>query len=171
MEMQNMRRATHLKLRDLKHLASTIHGFKAYPSEKEIAKAAETLVAKHPCLKEAGSEMGWNGWKNRIKFKMGNFRNKRRQAGCQEVAVNAGKRNRSNPDNKPSHSNIKRPKRAEVNFLLNFPKGKDHASLQELRQNCGGVPEDGQEPGPHPKDGDHFSITPRDHSSDLPTSK
>uniref|UniRef100_A0A8C3AFD0 Uncharacterized protein n=1 Tax=Cyclopterus lumpus TaxID=8103 RepID=A0A8C3AFD0_CYCLU len=131
---------THLKLtRDLKHdilekLSSAIYGFKAYPSDKEIAKAAEALVAKHPCLKEAGSETGWNGWKNSIKFKMGNYRNKMRWAGCQEVTVNAGKRSRSNPENESSHSNIKRPKRAEVNFLPNFPQGKDPSSLEQLRQ-------------------------------------
>lgn len=62
----------------LEKLASAICGFKAYPSDKEIAMAAEYLVAKHPCLKEAGSETGWNGWKNSIKFKMGNCRNKMR---------------------------------------------------------------------------------------------
>lgn len=76
--------------RDLKHailekMASAIYGFKAYPSDKEIAMAAEALVAKHPCLNEAGSVTDWNGWKNSIKFKMGNYRNKMRQAGCQEV--------------------------------------------------------------------------------------
>ncbi|KAK0143414.1 hypothetical protein N1851_018451 [Merluccius polli] len=43
--------------RDQKHdilekLASTIYGFKAYPSDKEIAVVAEALVAKHPCLKK-----------------------------------------------------------------------------------------------------------------------
>ncbi|KAE8277811.1 hypothetical protein D5F01_LYC24159 [Larimichthys crocea] len=43
------------------------------------------------------------------------------------------KRSRSN-DNEPSHSNIKRPKRAEVNFLPNFPQGKDPSSLEQLRQ-------------------------------------
>ncbi|AWP16901.1 Hypothetical protein SMAX5B_016920 [Scophthalmus maximus] len=64
----------------------------AYPSDKEIAMAAEALEAKHRCLKESGSETGWNGWKNSIKFKMGNYRNRMRQAGCQEVIVNAGKR-------------------------------------------------------------------------------
>lgn len=122
---------THLKLtRDLKHdilekLASTLYGFKAYPNDKEMATTAEALVTKHPCLKEAGSETGWNGWKNSIKFKMGNFRNKMRRAGCQAVTANAGRRSRSNPQNEPSHSNIKRPKRAEVNFLPNFPQGKD----------------------------------------------
>ncbi|CAL8379761.1 unnamed protein product [Gadus morhua 'NCC'] len=95
---------------------------------------AEALVRKHPCLKEAGSDNGWNGWKNSIKFKMGNYRTKMRRAGCQEVAVNAGKRSRKNPENEPSHSNIKRPKRAEVNFLPNFPQGENPSSLDLLRQ-------------------------------------
>ena len=125
--------------RDQKHnildkLASTIYGFKAYPSDKEVAMVAEALVRKHPCLKEAGSDNGWNGWKNSIKFKMGNYRTKMRRAGCQEVAVNAGKRSRKNPENEPSHSNIKRPKRAEVNFLPNFPQGENPSSLDLLRQ-------------------------------------
>lgn len=95
---------------------------------------AEALVKKHPCLKEAGSESGWNGWKNSIKFKMGNYRTKMRKAGCQEVAVNAGKRSRKHPENEPSHSNIKGPKRAEVNFLPNFPQGENLASLETIRQ-------------------------------------
>uniref|UniRef100_A0A3B4VIB3 PB1 domain-containing protein n=1 Tax=Seriola dumerili TaxID=41447 RepID=A0A3B4VIB3_SERDU len=121
--------------RDQKHvildrLASTIYGFKACPSDKEIAMVAEALVTKHPCLREAGSDTGWNGWK----FKMGNYRNKMRRAGCQEVTVNAGKRSRRNPENEPSHSNIKRPKRAEVNFLPSFPQGEDPSSLEHLRQ-------------------------------------
>lgn len=57
-----------------------------------------------------------------------------RRAGCQEVTVNAGKRSRNNPENEPSHSNIKRPKRAEVNFLPNFPQGEDPSSLDNVRQ-------------------------------------
>ncbi|KAJ8349140.1 hypothetical protein SKAU_G00277290 [Synaphobranchus kaupii] len=65
---------------------------------------------------------------------MGNYRNKMRRAGCQEITVNAGKRGRSNPDGEPSHSNIKRPKRAEVNYLPNFPEGEDLSSLEQLRQ-------------------------------------
>uniref|UniRef100_A0A673BJB1 Uncharacterized protein n=1 Tax=Sphaeramia orbicularis TaxID=375764 RepID=A0A673BJB1_9TELE len=118
----------------LDKLASTIYGFKAYPSDKEIAVVADALVKKHPCLKEAGSDSGWNGWKNSIKFKMGNYRTKMRRAGCQEVTVNAGKRSQRNPENEPSHSNIKRPRHAEVNFLPNFPQGEDPSSLDVLRQ-------------------------------------
>lgn len=40
--------------------------------------------------------------------------------------MNSGKRSQ---DEHP-HTNIKRPKRAEVNFLPNFPKGEDGARLQ-----------------------------------------
>lgn len=125
--------------RDVKHdilekLASEMYGYKAYPSDKEIAMVAEALVFKYPCLKEAGSETGWNGWKNSLKFKMGNYRSKMRRAGCPEITVNAGKRSRMNPDNDSSHSNIKRPKRAEVNFLPNFPQGENPSTLEQLRQ-------------------------------------
>lgn len=49
--------------------------------------AAGALGAKHPCLKEAGSETGWNGWKNSIKFKMGNFKNKMRLAGVRRSSL------------------------------------------------------------------------------------
>ncbi|XP_033889947.2 uncharacterized protein LOC117420585 isoform X2 [Acipenser ruthenus] len=124
--------------RDQKHdilekLAATIYSFKAYPNDRELSKAAEALVSKHPCLKELGSETGWYGWKNSIKYKMGNYRTKLRRAGCQDVIVNAGKISRSNPENEPSHSNLKRPKRAEVNFLPDFPKGQDLASLERQR--------------------------------------
>lgn len=95
---------------------------------------AEALVRKHPCLKEPESDSGWNGWENSIKFKMGNYRTKMRRAGCQEVTENAGKRSQRNPGNEPSHSNIKRCRRAEVNFLPNFPQGEDPSSLDVLRQ-------------------------------------
>uniref|UniRef100_A0A8C4RGG2 Uncharacterized protein n=1 Tax=Erpetoichthys calabaricus TaxID=27687 RepID=A0A8C4RGG2_ERPCA len=125
-----------LKLtRDQKHdildkLASTIYCFSAYPRGKQTAFVAEALVAKRPSLKEAGSNTGWNGWKNSLLFKMGNYRNKMRRAGCIGVSVNAGKRSQNNPDNESPNSGIKRPKRAEVNFLPNFPKGENSTSLE-----------------------------------------
>ncbi|XP_076844395.1 uncharacterized protein LOC143489331 [Brachyhypopomus gauderio] len=76
----------------LENMAKTMHSFKAYPSDKEIARAAEALVTKHPCLTEPGSHCGWYGWKMSLKFKMGNYRTKLSRSGCNEVAVNsAGK--------------------------------------------------------------------------------
>ncbi|KAK7878817.1 hypothetical protein WMY93_030891, partial [Mugilogobius chulae] len=118
----------------LEKMSSTIYGFKAYQSKKEIEAAAAALVEKHPCLKEKGSGTGYDGWANSLKYKMANMRTKMRRAGCQEVIINAGKRSRNNPDGDCSHSNIKRPKRAEVNFLPNFPRGEDASSLEEQRE-------------------------------------
>ncbi|XP_033989023.1 uncharacterized protein LOC117484706 [Trematomus bernacchii] len=117
----------------LENLATKMHSFKAYPNDKEVSMVAEALVTKHPCLKEPGSQTGWCGWRNSLKFKMGNFRTKLSRAGFHEVAVNSGKRSRNNPDKQSPHTNIKRPKRAEVNFLPNFPLGEDGTSLERLR--------------------------------------
>uniref|UniRef100_A0A3P9MBK1 PB1 domain-containing protein n=1 Tax=Oryzias latipes TaxID=8090 RepID=A0A3P9MBK1_ORYLA len=100
----------------LEKLPSTMDGFKAYPSGKEIAMAAEALVAKHPCLKEAGTDTGYSGWKNSLMFKMGNYRTKMRCAGYQEVTANSGK------------------ERAEVNSLPNFPQQQNPSKIQQLRQ-------------------------------------
>ena len=69
----------------LKCLAS-----KAYPTDKEASLVAGALVTKHPCLKEPGSQTGWYGWKNSLKFKMGNYRIKL------SLAVNSGRRSRNN---------------------------------------------------------------------------
>lgn len=117
----------------LENMAATIYSFKAYPSGEEIGKAAEALITTHPCLRESGSRTGFDGWKTSLKFKMGNYRTKLSKAGCPEVAVNAGKRSRNNPERESPHSNIKRPRRAEVNYLPNFPKGEDPTSLQRLK--------------------------------------
>lgn len=117
----------------LETLAAKIHSFKAYPNDKEVSIVSESLVTKYPCLKEPGSQSGWYGWKNSLKYKMGNFRTRLSRAGFHEVAVNSGKRSRNNPGKQAPHTNIKRPKRAEVNFLPNFPRGEDAASLEQLR--------------------------------------
>ncbi|XP_065813779.1 sterile alpha motif domain-containing protein 3-like isoform X2 [Labrus bergylta] len=117
----------------LETLASKMHSFKAYTSDKDISVVAEALVTTHPCLKEPGTQTGWYGWKNSLKFKMGNFCTKLSRAGYSEVAVNSGKRSRNNPDKQSPHTDIKRPKRAEVNFLPNFPKGEDGSSLERQR--------------------------------------
>lgn len=89
-----MRDKTYLQVpRDMKHeilekLAEAIYSFKAYPSDQEFNDVATALIQIHPCLIEPGSANGCNGWKNSIKFKMGNYRTKLRRAGCTDVAVN-----------------------------------------------------------------------------------
>ena len=53
--------------------------------------------------------------------------------GCGEVSINAGKRSQTNPENNYPHSNIKRARRAEVNYLPNFPRGENQATLEEVQ--------------------------------------
>ena len=126
--------------RDQKHnildvMSAEIYKHKAYPSTSQIGKAAEALVRKHPCLKEQGSKTGCEGWKNSLRFKMGNYRTKLCRAGIKDVAVNAGKRSRTNPDGTASRANIKRPRRGEVNFLPNYPSGETKDTLEMQRLN------------------------------------
>uniref|UniRef100_A0AAZ3NYV8 Uncharacterized protein n=1 Tax=Oncorhynchus tshawytscha TaxID=74940 RepID=A0AAZ3NYV8_ONCTS len=102
-----LRRETVLKItRDQKHnILDRWLGQSSIPKRTQVTGilAAEALVTKHPCLKEPGSKTGCDGWKNK-------------------VAVNGGRR-----------SNIKQARRAEVNFLPNFPQGEDEASLEKQR--------------------------------------
>nr|XP_033966994.1 uncharacterized protein LOC117467466 [Pseudochaenichthys georgianus] len=114
-------------------MAAVMHNFKPYPSDRDVGMAAEALVTAHPCLKELGSVSGWYGWKIFLKFKMGNYRTKLARSGCVEVAVNAGKKSINNPDKDHPHSKIKRARRAEVNYLPNFPRGENQTSLEEMR--------------------------------------
>ena len=88
--------------RDILHkLAHTMYAFKAYSSDAEVESVAKALVAKYPCLYEKGTSGGWAGWKNSLKFKMGNFRTSLSKIGCAEVKVNTGKRSK--------HSSVQLP--------------------------------------------------------------
>ncbi|AWP15641.1 Hypothetical protein SMAX5B_013948 [Scophthalmus maximus] len=64
---------------------------------------------------------------------MGNYRTKLSRAGIKDVAVNPGKRSRTNPDGSASRANIKRPRRGEVNFLPNYPNEKTKDTLETQR--------------------------------------
>ncbi|XP_016363608.1 uncharacterized protein LOC107705005 [Sinocyclocheilus anshuiensis] len=114
-------------------MAEVMHKFKPYPSDRDIGMAAEALVTTHPCLKEPGSVSGWYRWKTGLKIKMVNFRTKLARSGCVEVSVNTGKRSKNNPEKEHPHSNIKRTRRAEVNYLPDFPRGENQDSLEEMR--------------------------------------
>lgn len=125
--------------RDMKHdilekLAETMYSYKAYPEDEEISDVAKALISKHPCLTEPGSQPGWYGWKNSLKFKMGNYRTKLRKAGCEDVAINGGKRSKANPEGESPSRNIKRAKRGEANYLPNLPEGHDETSLEDARK-------------------------------------
>ncbi|XP_023815492.1 uncharacterized protein LOC110014540 isoform X1 [Oryzias latipes] len=135
-----LRDGTCLKVtKELKHdilekLAETMYAFKAYPEKEDFEAVAKALVQTHPCLKESGSSSGWNGWKNSLKFKMGNYRTKMRQIGRVDVTVNGGKRGRYTANADPSHKGIKKPRKGELNFLPEYPEGRDDHNLEEARQ-------------------------------------
>ena len=69
----------------LEKLAEHVFMYEAYPSDEHLSDVARRLVQKHPCLQEPNGT--WFGWKNSLKFKMGNYRSKLRKV-CPEVAVN-----------------------------------------------------------------------------------
>lgn len=118
--------------RSQKHNILETNSLKPYPSDREVGMAAEALVTSHPCLRETGSRNGWYGWKVCLKFKMGNYRTKVARTGCAEVSINTGRRSHTNPDNEHPHSNIKKARHAEVNYLPDFPRGESQASLEQM---------------------------------------
>ena len=115
----------------LECLASQIIKYKAYPSNAEFDEVAEALVKKHPCLREQGSVTGFSGWKISLKYKMANFRTKLRNIGCSELNVNSLKHKQSGQHTSPNQ--VKKPRRAEVNFCPDFPVGHTKESLEQER--------------------------------------
>ncbi|CAM4597623.1 unnamed protein product [Leuciscus chuanchicus] len=78
-----------LKSDILDKLAEDMYAFKTHPTSAECGLVAKSLIDKYPCLMERGSSCGWYGWKYRLVFKMGNFRQKLRIAGSLELSVNS----------------------------------------------------------------------------------
>ncbi|XP_071403280.1 uncharacterized protein [Centroberyx affinis] len=115
----------------LEGLAEEIIKYTAYPRDDQFEEVAEVLVQTHPCLREKGTRTGYCGWKHYIKIKMMNFRTKLSRAGHPEVIVNSLK-NKRKGQGKPA-ANIKKPRKAEVNFCPSHPRGETTASLEVER--------------------------------------
>lgn len=115
-----------MKIGILEKIAESMYTFSAYPSDDEYEKVAKALVLKHPCLIEPGPGTGWQGWKVSLKFKMANYRQKLRSTGCSEVQIN--KRPRGTQG-----GTLKKPKRAELNFLPDYPIGLNEDALEAER--------------------------------------
>ena len=96
-----------------------------YPTQEEFDIVAQSLIKKHPCLREPGSAKGWYCWRFSLRCKMGNYRNKLRADGCSEFQVN---RHSSGQKRK-----LKKAKKAEFNFLPDFPEGRTQNVLGEER--------------------------------------
>lgn len=112
-------------------LASEIIKYTPYPSNAQFNDVAEALIIQHPCLKEQGSVSGFYGWKISLKYKMGNYRTRLRGLGCPELSINSMK-NREH-GNSTSPNQVKKPRRAEVNFFPDYPTGEDKETLEKER--------------------------------------
>ncbi|KAL0969925.1 hypothetical protein UPYG_G00234620 [Umbra pygmaea] len=115
----------------LERLAECIYMYTAYPTSLQIISVAKALIQTHPCLKEPGSVSGHYTWQTSIKYKMGNYRTKLRGFGVPEVECNMLKH--KHPDDKKPAKNVKKARRAEVNYLPLYPVGENAESLEKER--------------------------------------
>ncbi|XP_037835433.1 uncharacterized protein LOC119617661 [Kryptolebias marmoratus] len=115
----------------LNRLVEEIYRYRAYPEDAQFCVVAEALIKKHPCLKEPGSFNGCYGWKQRLKYKMGNYRTLLKFQGCPELTVNSLK-NKASTSVCPA-AKIKKPRRAEANFYPSFPMGETQESMEKER--------------------------------------
>ncbi|XP_076869961.1 uncharacterized protein LOC143521224 isoform X1 [Brachyhypopomus gauderio] len=115
----------------LEGMAEEIFRYTAYATDHQLEEAAEALVKTHPCLRERGTRTGHEGWKHYLKITMANFRTKLSRIGHPEVSVNSLKNKRKGEGK--AAANIKKPRKAEVNFLPCLPKGETTESLEKER--------------------------------------
>lgn len=114
----------------LDKLAEEIFQYTGYPQNHQIDDSARALIKKCPCLWEP-SVTGYYGWMISLKYKMANYQTKMRNIGCSEVTVNALK-NKSRDECFPA-KNVKKAKKAEVNYCPSYPTGETDESLENLR--------------------------------------
>nr|XP_043908836.1 sterile alpha motif domain-containing protein 3-like [Solea senegalensis]XP_043908843.1 sterile alpha motif domain-containing protein 3-like [Solea senegalensis]XP_043908850.1 sterile alpha motif domain-containing protein 3-like [Solea senegalensis]XP_043908860.1 sterile alpha motif domain-containing protein 3-like [Solea senegalensis] len=124
--------STKLKSAILESLASEIIKYKMYPSSADLDDVSQALITKHPCLKEQGSVSGYYGWKISLKYKMANYRTRLRGIGCPELSINAMKEKDGSLNHSPNQ--VKKPRKAEVNYCPGYPAGESKESLEAERQ-------------------------------------
>lgn len=115
----------------LNALAQEMLKYTKYPKDYQCEEVAAALTRAHPCLGQLGSKTGFWGWKQSLKYKMQNYRTKLGRLGHPEVCVNL-LRNKRKGQGKPA-ANIKKPKKAEVNYIPLHPKGESTESLEKER--------------------------------------
>ncbi|XP_056594794.1 uncharacterized protein LOC130426631 [Triplophysa dalaica] len=113
------------------HLVKAIYMYTSYPSGKQIEGVAEALIRKYPCLKEPGSFTGFQGWQMSLKYKMADYRRRLSKFGFPEVLCNTFKK--KNPEDRKSAKSVKKPRKAEVNYLPQYPPGENQDSLEQER--------------------------------------
>ncbi len=124
--------STKLKSDILEGLASEIVRYKFHPSSADFDDVAQALITKYPCLKEQGSVTGYYGWKISLKYKMANYRTRLRNIGCPELSINSVKGKRGDTNQCPNQ--VKKPRKAEVNYCPDYLAGETKESLEEERK-------------------------------------
>lgn len=113
-------------------LVKEIVKYKMYPESEDLEQVSRALVAKHPCLGNQGT--GYGGWKIRLGTKMNNYRQILRNAGYPELSVNSVKRKKERGASNLSPNQVKKPRKAELNFLPSYPEGETTDTLEAKRQ-------------------------------------
>ncbi|KAL2099407.1 hypothetical protein ACEWY4_005887 [Coilia grayii] len=116
----------------LSGLLQEVLKYGVYISGKQREQVVRSLIEKHPCLRERGSDCGFSAWKTSLKDKLSNYRCLLRKIGCPEVTVNSLKHK---PEGcRKAALGVKKPKRAEVNFLPDYPVAETQTSLQAIQE-------------------------------------
>ncbi|XP_049455374.1 uncharacterized protein LOC125902801 isoform X1 [Epinephelus fuscoguttatus] len=115
----------------LERLAEAMFSYTAYPNDPQRTVVAQALIEKHPCLREPGSYNGCYGWQQSLKYKCANYRSKLKAHGNPELLINSLK-HKQEGERQPA-KNIKKPRKAEVNFLPPHPAGETDESLENVR--------------------------------------
>ena len=112
-------------------LAQEMMKYTKYPKDYQCEEVAAALTRTHPCLGQLGSKTGFWGWKQSLKYKMQNYRTKLGRLGHPEIRVNSLKHKREGQGK--AAANIKKPRKAEVNYIPLHPKGETAESLENER--------------------------------------
>lgn len=112
-------------------LAQEMMKYTKYPKDYQCEEVAAALTRAHPCLGQLGCKSGFSGWKQSLKYKMQNYRTKLGRLGHPEIRVNSLKHKREGQGKSAAH--IKKPRKAEVNYIPLHPKGETEDSLESER--------------------------------------
>jgi len=82
-------------------------------------------------LKEKGGPLGFEAWRNSLKFKMSSFRHTLLEAGVTETTTNGKRKSRYNSDGIPPAKNIKKARRSEATYLPSPPNTSTSTILLE----------------------------------------
>lgn len=110
-------------------LAQEMVKYTKYPKDYQCEEVAAALTRAHPCLGQLVSKTGFWGWKQSLK--MQNYRTKLGRLRHPEICVNSLKHKREG-QGKPA-AKIKKPRKAEVNYIPLHPIGESTESLESER--------------------------------------